>query len=75
MQVYIGHLLILYAINDICGIDKIALSFGLGGDLWCVLFPIVEAIPFTAILAISKRPNEWASEAKDWVVGRVLNPQ
>lgn len=54
---------------------QIALSFGLCGDLWCVLFPIVGAIPFTVILAISKGPNEWVSEAKDWVVGRVLNPQ
>lgn len=75
LQVYIAHLLLLYAVKGLCSIDQIAASFGLSGDLWCVLFPIIGAIPLTAILAASGRPNEWVAKTKDWVSCHVLNPQ
>lgn len=74
LQVYVSHLLILYVINDLGGFDQLVTPFGLAGALWAVFIPIVAAVPVTALLAISDKPNRWVANLKSKVASAVLNP-
>ena len=64
LQVYIVHLLILYAINGTIGLSKLLSSIGINGAIWEIAFPIAGGLALTALLAIPDFPNKWVARLK-----------
>ena len=73
LQVYILHLLLLYTVDGICGLDYFAEHLGLLGDWWAVAFPIVAGLITTALLAIPKSPNNMVLFLKRTIRNKALS--
>jgi fucose 4-O-acetylase-like acetyltransferase len=64
LQVYISHLLLLYAIDGTCGLGAIASSFGVNSDIGYFIFFAIGGVLLTVFLAASSLPNEWVAALK-----------
>lgn len=72
LQVYIVHLLLLYVVDGVCGLDYFGQLFGLLGDWWAVLFPIIGGFVVTAVLAVPDFPNRAVAALKRSIRGGLL---